>query len=71
MLVDLIEQSSKKVAKAIATQAGGRNTRRNAEILALGNVLKEAGELRKTLLSVRCLYIMRLIAGSCLWYRSH
>ena len=57
MLVDLIEQSSKKVAKAIASQ-GGRNARRNnGQILALENVLKESRELRKTLLSVRIFVI--------------
>jgi len=50
MIVDLIEQSSKKVAKAIASQ--GRNSRRNSQILALEQVAKEAVELRQTLLAV-------------------
>jgi len=59
MMVDLIEQSSKKVAKAIATQSGGRNNmRRNQQILALENVLKEARELRRTLISVRFVLVL-------------
>lgn len=52
LLVNLVEQSSAKVAKAIASQPG-RNPRRNAQIAALEAVLKDARELRTTLVSVR------------------
>lgn len=58
MLVELIEKSSKKVAKAISSQTGRTNPRRNAQIAALEAVTKEALELRKSLLSVRTLISM-------------
>jgi hypothetical protein len=50
MLVDLIEQSSRKIAKAIASQ---QSFRKNAQIQTLEQVLQESIALRKTLLSVR------------------
>lgn len=50
MLVGLIERSSKKVAKAIASTPGWRNARRTAHTQALEKVMEEAGELRKTLI---------------------
>ena len=50
ILVELIERSSKKVAKAIASTPGWRNARRTSHTQALEKVMEEAGELRKTLL---------------------
>ena len=49
-LIDLIEQSSKKVAKAIASTPGWRNARRANHTQALETVLKDALELKRTLL---------------------
>jgi hypothetical protein len=50
MLVDVIEHSSKKVAKAIASTPGWRNARRTAHTQALEQVNQEAVELKRTLL---------------------
>jgi hypothetical protein len=50
MLVDVIEHSSKKVAKAIASTPGWRNARRTAHTQALEQVNQEAIELKRTLL---------------------
>eukprot|EP00980_Cylindrotheca_fusiformis_P017944 scaffold5703_cov132-Cylindrotheca_fusiformis.AAC.3 len=51
MLVDLIEQSSWKVANAIAASPGWRqNARRTAHTRALEQVREEAEELKRTLL---------------------
>jgi hypothetical protein len=49
-LVNLIERSSKKVAKAIASTPRWRNARRTAHTQALERVSEEATELRRTLL---------------------
>ena len=48
-MVDLIERSSKKVAKAIASS---RSSRRQAHTSKLEQVSEEANELRRTLLKV-------------------
>lgn len=51
MLVDLIEQSSQKVAKAIASSPRWRqNARRTAHTRALEQVSEDASELKRTLL---------------------
>jgi Zn-dependent M32 family carboxypeptidase len=55
MLVELIERSSKKVAKAIASTPGWRNARRTKHTQALEKVMQEAIDLRRTLLKVRSL----------------
>jgi hypothetical protein len=65
LLVDLVESSAKKVAKAIASQTTGRNARRNSQIDALENVLQEATALRKTLLSVRCVTLIVFVQMLC------
>jgi hypothetical protein len=51
MLVDLIEQSSQNVAKAIASSPQWRqNARRSAHTRALEKVSEDASELKRTLL---------------------
>lgn len=51
-MVNWIEKSSHIIANEIAQQSGGRSARRNSQIAALEAAVKEASELRKTLLSV-------------------
>ena len=48
--MDLIERSSKKVAKAIASTPRWRTSRRTAHTQALEQVSEEASDLRRTLL---------------------
>jgi hypothetical protein len=50
MLVDLIERSSTKVAKAITSLPRWRNARRLAHTQALEQVSEEARDLRRTLI---------------------
>ena len=50
MLVQVVEKSSRKVAKAIASSTGWRNARRTTHTQALEKVMDEARELKKTLL---------------------
>jgi hypothetical protein len=50
MLVDLVQRSSTKVAKAIASTPRWRNARRLAHTQALEKVSEEAQDLRRTLL---------------------
>lgn len=64
MLINLMENSSKKVAKEISSRIGSRlNTRRNADIAALERVQKEAAELRHSLMKVGASLL--LIQHSC------
>jgi hypothetical protein len=57
-LVNLIDASSKQVAKAIAG-SGARSARRNSHLAALEAVKLEADELRKTLLLVSLTYCLQ------------
>lgn len=50
MLVDLVEQSSKKVAEAIVSTPRWRSNRREAHTQALEQVSEDARELRRTLI---------------------